>query len=68
MPWVKTEMRARAKNDAGRVFGIVCEADLMRRVEVGSENIRPWRLEAMTLAVKVAEESAWSDGKRAEAC
>jgi CBS-domain-containing membrane protein len=53
-------------DDAGRVVGIISEADLMRREELGSERIRPWWLEAMTPAVTLAEEFARSHGKRVE--
>ena len=53
-------------DDAGRVVGIISEADLMRREELGSVKIRPWWLEAMTPAVTLAEEFARSHGKRVE--
>ena len=35
---------------AGRVVGVISEADLIRRVELDSENTRPWWLEAVTPA------------------
>src|SRR5271169_6159902 len=53
-------------DDAGRVVGIISEADLMRREELGSEKIRPWWLEAMVPAARLAEELARSHGKRVE--
>jgi len=53
-------------DNAGRLVGIISEADLMRREEVGSEKIRPWWLEAMTPAVLLVEEFARSHGKRVE--
>jgi CBS domain-containing protein len=53
-------------DDTGRVVGIISEADLMRREELGSEKIRPWWLEAMIPAVTLAEEFAQSHGKRVE--
>jgi CBS-domain-containing membrane protein len=53
-------------DDAGRVVGIISEADLMRREELGLEKTRPWWLEAMTPAVTLAEEFARSHGKRVE--
>jgi CBS-domain-containing membrane protein len=53
-------------DEAGRVVGIISEADLMRRRELGSEKVRPWWLEAMTPAVTLAEEFARSHGKRVE--
>src|SRR5262249_25437621 len=37
-------------NDAGEVVGIVSEADLIRRAEIGTEKRRPWWLEAVTPA------------------
>jgi CBS domain-containing protein len=40
-------------DEAGRVVGIISEADLMRREELSSEKIRPWWLEAMTPAVRL---------------
>ena len=53
-------------DDTGCVVGIISEADLMRRAELGSEKIRSWWLEAMTPAVTLAEEFARSHGKRVE--
>lgn len=51
---------------AGHVVGVISEADLMRREEVGSEKIRPWWLEAITPGATLAEEFAQSHGKRVE--
>lgn len=46
------------------VIGIVSEADLMHREEIGTEERRPWWLEAVTPATKLAGEFAKSHGKK----
>src|SRR5215469_3420858 len=51
-------------DDEGWVVGIISEADLMRREEIGTENRRPWWVEAMTPATTLANEFAKSHGKR----
>jgi CBS domain-containing protein len=48
---------------AGHLVGLVSEADLMRREEIGTEIHRPWWLEAMTPATTLAAEFAKSHGK-----
>src|SRR6516165_6714666 len=35
-------------DDAGTVVGMISEADLLRRAEIGTEKHRPWWLEAVT--------------------
>ena len=45
------------------LVGILSEADLLHRVEIGTERHRPWWLEALTGASKLAEEFAKSHGK-----
>jgi CBS domain-containing protein len=47
----------------GNLLGILSEADLIHRVEIGTEKHRPWWLEAVTGASKLAEEFAKSHGK-----
>jgi CBS-domain-containing membrane protein len=51
---------------AGHVVGVISEADLMRRQELGSEKTRPWWLEAITPGATLAKEFAHSRGKRVE--
>lgn len=48
----------------GNLLGILSEADLMRRVEIGTEKRRPWWQEAVTGAGTLAEEFAKSHGKK----
>jgi CBS domain-containing protein len=50
-------------DDQGQMLGIISEADLMRRAEIGTEKRRPWWLEAMTPATTLANEFAKSHGK-----
>jgi CBS domain-containing protein len=50
-------------DDEGRMVGIISEADLMRREEIGTEKRRPWWLEAMTPAATLAHEFAKSHAK-----
>ena len=50
-------------DDSGVVVGIISEADLVRRVEIGTERNRPWWLEAVTPAATLADEFAKSHGR-----
>jgi CBS-domain-containing membrane protein len=50
----------------GMVVGIISEADLVRREEIGTEKHRPWWLEAVTPAATLAEDFAKSHGKRVD--
>ncbi len=50
----------------GKLVGIVSEADLMQREELGTEIRHPWWVEAMTPAATLAEEFAKSHGKHVE--
>ena len=49
---------------AGNLVGVLSEADLIHRAEIGTEKQRPWWLEAVTGASTLAEEFAKSHGKR----
>jgi CBS domain-containing protein len=51
-------------NGEGRLIGILSEADLIHRVEIGTEKRRPWWLEAVSGAGTLAEEFAKSHGKK----
>jgi len=51
-------------DDAGTVIGVISEADLVRREEIGTEKHRPWWLEALTPASTLAEEFAKAHGRR----
>jgi len=46
----------------GQVVGMISEADLMRRPEIGTEKHRPWWIEAITPAATLAEDFAKSHG------
>jgi len=48
----------------GRLVGIISEADLMRREEVGTAVHHPWWVEAVTPAATLATEFTKSHGKR----
>jgi len=48
----------------GNLVGVLSEADLIHRTEIGTEKHRPWWLEAMTGASTLAEEFAKSHGKK----
>jgi CBS domain-containing protein len=48
----------------GNLVGVLSEADLIHRVEIGTEKHRPWWLEAVTGASTLAEEFAKSHGKK----
>jgi CBS domain-containing protein len=45
------------------LVGILSEADLLQRIEIGTERHRPWWLEAVTGAPSLAQEFAKSHGK-----
>jgi CBS domain-containing protein len=49
---------------ANNLVGVLSEADLIHRVEIGTEKARPWWLEAVTGASTLAEEFAKSHGKK----
>jgi CBS domain-containing protein len=49
---------------AGNLVGVLSEADLIHRAEIGTEKRRPWWLEAVTGASTLAEEFAKSHGKK----
>jgi CBS domain-containing protein len=46
------------------LVGIISEADLIQRPEIGTERRRPWSLEAVTPAATLAEEFAKAYGKK----
>jgi CBS domain-containing protein len=50
-------------DDSGRVVGVLSEADLMRREEIGTERHRAWWLEAMTPGTVLAGEFAKAHGR-----
>ena len=49
---------------AGNLVGVLSEADLIHRAEIGTEKQRPWWLEAVTGASTLATEFAKSHGKK----
>ena len=49
---------------AGNLVGMLSEADLIHRVEIGTEKQRPWWVEAVTGASTLAEDFAKSHGKK----
>ena len=51
-------------DDAGTVVGMLSEADLVRREEIGTEKHRPWWLEALTPGSMLAEDFAKAHGLR----
>ena len=51
-------------DDGNNVVGIISEADLLRRQEIGTEKHRPWWIEAVTPASTLAGEFAKSHGRR----
>jgi len=53
-------------DDDDNVIGVISEADLLHREEIGTEKQRPWWLEAVTPASTLAGEFAKSHGRRAE--
>jgi CBS domain-containing protein len=48
------------------LLGIISEADLIHRIEIGTEKHRPWWIEAVTGASALAEDFAKSHGKKVE--
>ena len=48
----------------GNLVGVLSEADLIHRAEIGTEKHRPWWLEAVTGGSTLAEEFAKSHGKK----
>jgi CBS domain-containing protein len=53
-------------DDAAAVVGIVSEADLMRREEIGTAKHRSWWLESVTPGVTLAKEYAKSHGGKVD--
>jgi CBS domain-containing protein len=53
-------------DDDENVVGIISEADLLQRPEIGTEKRHPWWIEAVTPASTLAEEFAKSHGRRVE--
>ena len=51
-------------DDDGTVIGMLSEADLVRRTEIGTEKHRPWWLEALTPGSMLAEDFAKAHGLR----
>ncbi len=51
-------------DEDGKVVGIISEADLIRRAEIGTEKHRPWWLESMTAASALAADFTKSHGKK----
>lgn len=47
-----------------KLVGIISEADLLHRAEIGTETRRPWWLEAVTPATTLAAEFAAAHGKK----
>ena len=48
----------------GTLLGIISEADLIHRAEIGTEKHRPWWLESMTAASTLAADFSKSHGKK----
>lgn len=53
-------------NADGQLIGMISEADLLHREEIGTEQHRSWWREAVTPAATLAAEFARSHGKRAD--
>ena len=51
-------------DETGAVIGVISEADLMRREEIGTEKHRSWWLEAMTPGTMLAGEFAKAHGRK----
>jgi len=51
-------------DEQDRLVGIISEADLLHRVELGTEKHRPWLLESLAAATTLAKEFAKSHGKK----
>ena len=62
---VKHDISAlRGVNPDGSLIGILSEADLLEREELGAEHHYPWWIESLTPASKLAERVAKAHGKR----
>jgi len=48
----------------GRLVGIISEADLLHRAEIGTEKRRSWLIESLTAASALADEFAKSHGRK----
>ena len=48
----------------GNLLGVLSEADLIHRTEIGTEKRRPWWLEAVTGASTLAEDSPSRTARR----
>jgi len=53
-------------DEDGKIVGMLSEADLLHRAEIGTEKRHPWWLEAVMPASRLAEEFAKSHGRRVE--
>ncbi len=53
-------------DEHAHLVGIISEADLVHRVEIGTDKHRPWWVEAVTGASTLAEDFAKSHGKKVE--
>lgn len=51
-------------DDEARLVGVLSEADLIHRAELGTEKHRPWWMEAVTGAAALAEEFAKAHGQK----
>jgi hypothetical protein len=51
-------------DDDGSVVGVISEADLVRRAEIGTGKQRPWWIEALTPGSRLAAEFAKTHGLR----
>ena len=51
-------------DDGARLVGVLSEADLIHRAELGTEKQRPWWMEAVTGAAALAEEFAKAHGRK----
>lgn len=51
-------------DEAGNLVGLISEADLIRRQELGTEKQHPWWLEAVTGAAQLAEDFAKAHGQK----
>src|SRR3974390_3906743 len=53
-------------DDDGKLVGVLSEADLLHRAEIGTKNQHPRWMEAVMPASKLADEFAKSHGRRVE--
>jgi CBS-domain-containing membrane protein len=51
-------------NSVGNLIGILSEADLLEREEIGAEHHHPWWIESLMPASKLAEQFAKAHGKK----